>query len=276
MRNPIFILALLGFSIMFSCKQAPPQEKEEAFTNPLPGVWKMTAWLPTDSSAMVSPDFVQYKFYTGQHFIFLAYDEAADTLIMAGGGTYTAVKDTLTEDLSFTTWDSTNVGVTYTFNYQVKDGKFEQRGTMASTTPGEPDFQLAEDYEYAGLSIDTAAAAGSPSGLWRSTLAAYGDAEEPTELENGDVLYKLITPTHFYVVTFQPEEGRFRGMVFGTWEIRDGKYTEKIIVGTWEPGLAGLEIPYDYTVTDSKFEQKAVVTINGETGKIEEYYTRVE
>nr|HQU59189.1 hypothetical protein [Saprospiraceae bacterium] len=252
------------------------EQEEEAFINPLPGAWKMTAYLPADSSTMTAPDFVQYKFYTGQHFCFLAYDATADTLIMAGGGTYTAVKDTLTEDLVFTTWDSTNIDVSYTFNYQVKDGKFEQRGSMPSTTEGEPDFQLAEDYEYVGLSIDTSGTAGSPSGLWRSNLAAYGDAAEPTTLENGDVIYKLITPTHFFVMSFQPDEGRYRGMVFGTWEIKDGKYTEKIILASWNKEMAGMEIPYDYTVTDNKFEQKAMVTVGDETGKIEEYYERVE
>lgn len=276
MKNPIFLLAFLGMALLPACKQNPPEQQEEAFTNPLPGAWKMTAWLPADSSGMQAPDFVQYKFYTGQHFFFVTYNDEADTLHQAGCGAYTAVKDTLTENLMFTTWDSTNVNVSYTFNYQVKDGKFEQRGVMVSTTPGEPDFQLAEDYEYVGLSIDTAAAAGSPSGLWRSNLAAYDDAEEPTTLENGDVIYKLITPTHFFVATFQPDEGRFRGGVFGTWEIKDGKYTETIIVSTWNKEMAGMVIPFDYAVTDSKFEQKAVVTVGGQTGKIEEYFERLE
>jgi hypothetical protein len=277
MKNPVLFLILFCLTLIFACKPATPEQEEEAFVNPLPGAWKMTAWLPEDSTDMVAPEFVQYKFYTDGHFFFLAYDDNADTLIGAGGGTYTALKDTFTENLMFVTWDTNAVKLSYTFTYQVKDGKFEQRGTMASTTPDEPDFKLAEDYEYVGLSIDTSRTPGSPSGLWRSNLAAYGDATEATTLPDGDVIYKLITPTHFYVCSFQPTEGRFRGMVFGTWEIRDGKYVERQIVGTWDLVIPGMEVALDYSVSDSQFEQKgAVPTSDGGSSKIEEYYTRVE
>ena len=136
--------------------------------------------------------------------------------------------------------------------------------------------QLAEDYEYVGLSLDTARSEESPSGLWRSNLAAYGDMEEPDTLENGDVIYKLITPSHFYVASIQPDEGRFRGLVFGTWEIREGQYVEKVEVATWNQEMVGAEAIYDYMVSEEKFEMEGMIISNEDSTRIAEYYTRLE
>ena len=278
------LLALLLSISLFYCKQNAPADNakeeasEEAFTNPLKGAWKMTAWKPSDSTGMVEPRVVQYKFYTDDHFYFVGYDDVADTVAQAGGGTYTINDSTFTETIAYASWDSPNVGEAYTFDYTTGDNgeTFKQRGVMESNVEGEEDFDLAEDYVRVGPTIDAEVAEKAPVGLWKITRSLYGDQEEAMPPADSMMVHKLITPTHFYVVTYNKNNGKMDGMTFGTYEMKDGKYVETVKATTRSIELIDKMIPYEYEYTGDKFSQKGVLEFTDGPFELEEYYTRVE
>ena len=283
MRKPTLLLAILLSISFFTCKQNASTEKQEPpveeATNPLHGAWKMTAWKSADSEQQVTPDVTQYKFYTDGHFYFLGYDDKVDTVAKAGGGTYVVGDDgTFTETIAYATWDSPNVGVSYTFNYTMGENgnTFQQRGVMKSNVEGEPDFDLAEDYVKVGPTLEAAVAEKTPVGLWKITKSLYGDQEEATPPADSMVVHKLITPTHFYVVTYNKNNGKMDGMTFGTYEMKDGKYVETVMATTRSIELIDKMIPYEYEYTGDNFSQKGILEFSDGPMELEEYYSRVE
>lgn len=278
------LLAILLSISFFACKQNAPADntKEEpeveAATNPLKGAWKMTAWKPADSDKQETPTGTQYKFYTDNHFYFVGYDDKADTIMQAGGGTYTVDGGTFTEKIAYATWDSPNIGATYTFNFTMGDNgeTFKQRGVMKSNVEGEPDFDLAEDYVKVGPTLEAEVAKKAPVGLWKATKTLYGDQEEAMPPAEGTVIHKLITPTHFYVVTYDQSTGKLDGMTFGTYEMKDGKYIETVMSTTRSIELIDKMLPFEYEYTGDKFSQKGILEFTDGPFEMEEYYTRVE
>ena len=284
MRKPTLLLAVLALLSFVACKQntstdnTKEEAEEEAAANPLAGAWKMTAWKPADSEEQVAPDVVQYKFYTDSHFFFVGYDDKADTVAQAGGGTYTVDDGTFTEKIAFASWDSPNVGTSYTFDFTAgEDGNtFKQRGVMKSNVEGEPDFQLAEDYVKVGPALEPAVAEKAPVGLWKITKSLYGDQEEATAPADSMVIHKLVTPTHFYVVTYNKNTGKLDGMTFGTYEMKDGKYVETVMATTRSIELIDKMLPFEYEYTGDSFTQKGVMEFTDGPFELQEYYTRVE
>lgn len=281
MRKHTLLLAIFLSISFFACKQNAPsttEEEPEAFVNPLKGAWKMTAWKPADSAGLVEPRVVQYKFYTGDHFYFVGYDDVADTIVQAGGGAYTVNDSTFTETIAYATWESPNVGVSYTFNYMTGDNgeTFKQRGVMESDVEGEPDFDLAEDYVRVGPTIDAEVAEKAPVGLWKATKTLFGDQEEATPPAEGVVIHKLITPTHFYVVTYNENTGVLDGITFGTYEMKDGKYVETVKATTRRIEAIDKMIPYEYEYSGDNFSQKGTIEFSDGPFELEEYYVRVE
>ncbi len=282
MRKPTLLLAILLSVSFFTCKQNAPadttEEQEEAFVNPLKGAWKMTLWKPADATEQVEPAVVQYKFYTDDHFYFVGYDDVADTVVQAGGGAYTINDSTFTETIAYATWDSPNVGVSYTFDYMTGDNgeTFKQRGVMESNIEGEPDFDLAEDYVRVGPTIEAEVAEKAPVGLWKMTRSLYGDQEEAVPPADSLMVHKLITPTHFYVVVYNKNNGKMDGMVFGTYEMKDGKYVETVKATTRSIELIDKMIPYEYEYTGDNFSQKGILEFTDGPFELEEYFVRVE
>ena len=274
MKNLNLFAILFVMAIFFACQ--PDSEKTEdppAFDPTIiQGTWKMSSMQPQDTNVMVTPTYTQIKIFGAPHFALINLGEN-HSFNMALGGTYEINEEGFTEKVLFYSGDSTFIGTEIPYTYKADEGTYHQSGVIVQDSAD--NLVIEESYERVEDAMSKTE--GNPLvGVWRMTRAAYGDTEEAEPLEEGEATYKIITPGHFYVVSFN-WNGKFGAVVFGTHKMEGDKYVETIISSSMDSTMNGQTPSFDYEVADSSFTQIGAISYQGEDNyKIEEYFTRVE
>lgn len=113
--------------------------RADKITNsPLEGTWRITG--RAEEGGKVNPIHTTgtrktLKILSGDRFQWIAFDSGNKSFSGTGGGTYTAENGTYTENIEFFSRDSSRVGASLSFNFEVKDGKWHHSGTSSTGKP---------------------------------------------------------------------------------------------------------------------------------------------
>jgi len=75
------------------------------------------------------------KILSGTRFQWIAYNTETKQFMGTGGGTYTTVDGTYTENIEFFSKDATRVGASLSFSYALKEGKWNHSGLSSKGAP---------------------------------------------------------------------------------------------------------------------------------------------
>ncbi|MCB9042106.1 MAG: hypothetical protein H6557_36275 [Lewinellaceae bacterium] len=230
---------------------ADPEAAKTSSTDQLQGTWKLLAakW---NADTKQYADNVMYKIYTQHRFATIFFDPVTNAFSGGGGGTYTVTGNQVTEHIEYFSFDTTAVGSAQTFHFNIKDGIFHQSGTL--NTQKYPNYQIHEFYERAEPGIGTLREKHPLAGVWNIEEASYGGKKSDLAARYGKVI-KIITPTYFYGVFFNPETGYFNGITFGTWKTEGDQYTETIKAYSWDASAVGKTYSFNWKVEGNKFYQ---------------------
>jgi hypothetical protein len=96
----------------------------------LQGAWLMSGRMRDGETQMRNTDTPRktMKILSGTHFQWIAYNTETKQFMGTGGGTYTTVDGTYTENIEFFSRDVSRVGASLEFNYELKDGHWHHSG----------------------------------------------------------------------------------------------------------------------------------------------------
>ncbi|WP_276496258.1 membrane or secreted protein [Pontibacter litorisediminis] len=106
--------------------------------SPLEGTWRITG--RAGENGKIQPIHTSgtrktLKILSGDRFQWIAFDSGTKAFSGTGGGTYTADNGTYTEHIEFFSRDSSRVGASLGFNFEVQDGKWLHSGTSSTGKP---------------------------------------------------------------------------------------------------------------------------------------------
>ncbi|WP_266205916.1 membrane or secreted protein [Pontibacter kalidii] len=106
--------------------------------SPLEGAWRITGRAGQDGK--VNPIHTTgprktLKILSGDRFQWIAFNTETKEFSGTGGGTYTAENGTYTEHIEFFSRDSSRVGASLSFDFEVRDGKWHHSGTSSTGKP---------------------------------------------------------------------------------------------------------------------------------------------
>ncbi|MEO0473109.1 MAG: hypothetical protein AAF206_26070 [Bacteroidota bacterium] len=193
-----------------------PTEGEHELTarseHPLEGAWALTH-IRGESTHTLNLKMV--KLLSGGHFMFAFFNDETQQFFSAGGGRYTYEDGTYTEHIDFHTIDPKLVGRSLTFEAQLEGDIWHHRGTI-DAQPMDEKFER----------IETASGA-SLQGAWEMWRASNDDGKLVPPDRNLRTI-KILSDTHFQWATYDSRKGEFLSSGGGSYQMKDGIYTEKI------------------------------------------------
>ena len=75
------------------------------------------------------------KILSGTRFQWIAYNTQTKQFMGTGGGTYTTINDTYTENIEFFSRDNSRAGASLEFNFQIIDGNWHHKGFSSKGDP---------------------------------------------------------------------------------------------------------------------------------------------
>ncbi|WP_192822853.1 membrane or secreted protein [Rufibacter sp. LB8] len=111
--------------------------KEKTARSPLAGAWRISHRLGQDGQLrpMVQGPRKTIKILSGDRFQWIAFNSETAAFSGTGGGTYTAQDGKYTEHIEFFSRDSSRVGMQITFNFEMKDGRWQHTGQSSTGSP---------------------------------------------------------------------------------------------------------------------------------------------
>ena len=212
----------------------PAQETAAA----LSGAWRL---LRTTEQGRTAPNVV--KIMAENSFTFGEYDLNQRRFIGAGGGLWSADKGRYTETLEYNTKDSTRVGssLAYTFNLS---------GNTLRLTTQKEGRQVEETWER----ID---AGNSPlAGAWRIRERETQPGQMSVMQRGPRKTIKWLSGTRFQWAAINTQTKQFFGTGGGTYTLRDGKYTEHIEFFSRDNSRVGADLTFDYEVKNGDWHHR--------------------
>lgn len=266
------ILIFLGYAALPLPVESTATHEKTA--SPLEGTWKLLAarW---NSDTKQFADNTIYKIYTGNRFAFIFYDEATNTFSGGGGGTYTVDGSQFIEHLEYFSYDTTAVGTSQTYQFEITNGIFHQTGIL--NTEKYPNYAIHEFYERVEPGIGSLTDKHPLVGVWNIEEASYGGKESDIAGRYGKVI-KIFTPGFFYGAFFNPKTGYFNGITFGTWEPENsGSFSETIKAYSWDASAVGKTMTFNWRIENGKFYQTGKINSDRyQNYEIREVSSRVE
>ncbi|MDO6391823.1 membrane or secreted protein [Pontibacter sp. BT731] len=109
---------------------------ESNSTSPLAGTWRITGReRDGQMNAMRPGPRKTLKVLSGTRFQWIAFNSETGQFSGTGGGTYTAENGKYTENIEFFSRDSSRVGMSLSFNFEVKDGNWHHSGQSSTGAP---------------------------------------------------------------------------------------------------------------------------------------------
>lgn len=121
----------------YSFEQVWTKVEEPKTASPLEGTWRITGRVEQDGklATMQRGPRKTLKILSGSRFQWIAFNTDTREFSGTGGGTYTAQNGKYTENIEFFSRDSSRVGASLTFKYEVKDGKWHHSGKSSTGNP---------------------------------------------------------------------------------------------------------------------------------------------
>jgi hypothetical protein len=122
-------------------------ERVSEETDALTGTWVITGRERNGEMNTMTPgDRRTVKILSGGRFQWIAFNSATKEFNGSGGGTYTAENGKYIENIEFFSRDSSRVGASLDFKYEVKDGKWRHRG---KSSKGDHIYEIWSPYSEA-------------------------------------------------------------------------------------------------------------------------------
>ena len=136
-----FILSVSGAGYLVSPSGLIFTRLDEGTHGALPGAWLMSARKQNETLTTRSTDQPRktMKILSGTRFQWIAYDTETKQFMGTGGGDYTTVDGTYTENIAFFSRDNSRVGASLNFTYSLKKGDWHHSGLSSK---GEPIYEV--------------------------------------------------------------------------------------------------------------------------------------
>jgi hypothetical protein len=136
-----FILSASGAGYLVSPSGLIFTRLDDGKPGALPGAWLMSARKQNETLTARSTDQPRktMKILSGTRFQWIAYDTETKQFMGTGGGNYTTVDGTYTENISFFSRDNSRVGASLNFTYSLKKGEWHHSGLSSK---GEPIYEV--------------------------------------------------------------------------------------------------------------------------------------
>jgi hypothetical protein len=196
------------------------------------------------------------KIYVDGYFMFAIHDKEGK-FKRAGGGYFTMEKKSYTENLDFYTADSTQVRKPVTYSFALKKDELIIEAPMHGST-------LKETWQR----IDNS---GSPlKGAWRfgARVDDNGVAGERRGGVSPRQTIKILSGKYFQWAAFNYETKQFMGTGGGTYELKDGKYTESINFFSRDNSRAGMSLTFDARIDSSDWYHKGKGTTGNPVSEV--------
>lgn len=215
------MLALTG------CNNA---DKTETTNAGMPGAYKMLSQsLKSSKLDTTSTSLQQLKLYSDDHMMYANFNPA-DSVSSFGVGTYTAVKDTVTENVIYNASDSTKADAPGSFKLAIEktDKGYKQVISDMQMQSGDK-MKLTEAYETVGT-----AATSALDGVWKITKAYTVNGKDTSK--NNAVQYKMYAGGYFIFGHTYSDSAKktHTGMGYGTFAMTgSNKSKETVLVSTY-------------------------------------------
>jgi len=214
------MLALTG------CNNA---DKTETTNASMPGAYKMLSQsLKSSKLDTTTNSLQQLKMYSADYMMYANFNPA-DSISSFGIGTYTADKDTVTENVIYNASDSSKSDSPGSFKLAIEktDKGYKQVISDLQMQSGEK-MKLTEDYESIGTTV-----ASTLDGAWKITKAYYVNGKDTSK--NDAVQYKMYADGHFIFGHTYSDSAKktHTGMGYGTFAMTGNKSKETVLVSTY-------------------------------------------
>jgi hypothetical protein len=169
------------------------------------------------------------KIFEDGYWIGAFFNKTEKTFDGSCGGTYTVKDGKYIETINFYSWDSTAVGTTYTFNYQLNGNAYLQEGKI--NTRKYKDYLIKEEYNK--IVPAEKLESNKLEGAWQMQTGQWGNDKL------GEGVYKNVSVTKIYAYPrfafsyYDIDGKKFVGAGGGTYEFDGTKLTENIEYWSW-------------------------------------------
>ncbi|MEX2512582.1 MAG: hypothetical protein WD398_06735 [Cyclobacteriaceae bacterium] len=205
----------------------------------LEGAWKLSH---QNGDAVNDKEFI--KIYQDGYFSFGAKTLEGNAFLQAGGGTFYLEGNDYEESLDFYTPDPDQVGTTNSYALDFAKNKMVISGKIK----GE---DLIEIWEKVSSEEDDLTRNWVITGRKRD-----GQISEMTPGARRTV--KILSGGRFQWIAFNSETKEFSGTGGGTYEAKDGKYTENITFFSRDDKRVGAKLNFDYEVINGKWHHSGL------------------
>jgi len=281
MEKLLYLLMAVVLFFQTGCNTKKAEESSEEEETSLIGTWELVKTLEIGHEDSTSRRNTEEKYYlkhiTPTHFTWIEYDRQDDELLGAGGGTYTLVGNTYTEDIQFYYPPGSNeLGQAIPFKVEFEDGLWHHTG-YAKIMEFDPETGNV-------IVVDSAII----DELWNRTdvepndnqqlvgtweLASYKEPSDSIWSEYPEFVgyTRLITPTHFIWIKYSNEGDELMALGGGLYDLQEGRYIENLKY--WhpsDPDYIGVQAKFNYDLENDRWKILGAVEAKDEVDELEE------
>ncbi|MFY0686352.1 MAG: membrane or secreted protein [Cyclobacteriaceae bacterium] len=154
------------------------------------------------------------------------------TFISTNGGSWSLEGNTISETVEFDTRDTSRVGGTYSFDYELS-------GNQLKVIDSDVIWDRVDNGNPGAL-----------AGAWLMSGRKSGDEIRTRDTSGPRKTMKILSGTRFQWIAYNTETKQFMGTGGGTYTTIDGKYTETIEFFSRDKTRVGMSLEFDYELID--------------------------
>lgn len=201
------------------------------------GSWKMEVKEGSNAITYI-------KIFTPKHFVFGGFESEGNKFVQAGGGIWTMTADGIKENYEFNSQNPELVG--QTLSYAFNSSHEEVPLTLWIQKAGKKEKQVWHQIDEGDSPL---------FGTWRITQRQR-DGTMTAMRQGARKTWKVLSGNRFQWAAFNVDTKAFMGTGGGTFETKDGKYTEKIDFFSRDNSRVGMSLEFDYNVKDKDWHHK--------------------
>jgi len=222
------------------------------------GAWEL---MRIRGEATDAVDIRMVKIISGGHFVFAFYNDDTQQFYSAGGGTYSYANGRYSEHIEFHTINPNLAGKSVHFSAKFEDNKWYHTGEI----DGEPLKEVFERIDE-GKGKDHI-------GAWE-IFRLSNDGGKMVGQDKGLRTIKLLSGTRFQWATWDDKKGEFIGTGGGTYETKEGYYTENIEFFSRDSLRVGQEITFGCDIKGDTWHHEEFAGSRG--AQINEIWVRMK
>ncbi|WP_209332720.1 hypothetical protein [Lunatimonas salinarum] len=203
------------------------------------GAWKLTH---QNGKPITNQEYI--KIYQDGYFAYGAKETGTNKFLHAGGGLFTMEGSNYVEHMDFFTPDPDQVGTKNQYKIDFADNKLVISGKVKGK-------DLIEIWEKVGSREDDL------TQNWVITGRKV-DGETRSMTPGARRTVKILSGGRFQWIAFNSETKEFSGTGGGTYEAKDGKYTEQITFFSRDDSRVGASLGFDYEVKDNQWHHSGL------------------